>query len=65
MSDLKNFDRESIENIERMSRDQTVKKVSRDWIDKTGPYKYVYNWRWLGLPIIQLPADIVAIQEII
>lgn len=28
-------------------------------------YRYSYNFSWLGRPIIQIPADIVAMQEII
>jgi cephalosporin hydroxylase len=28
-------------------------------------YRYSYNFTWLGRPIIQLPQDIVAVQEII
>jgi len=28
-------------------------------------YNYSYQWSWLGLPIIQLPPDIVALQEIV
>ena len=28
-------------------------------------YQYAYLWTWMGMPIIQLPADIVTTQEII
>lgn len=28
-------------------------------------HRYTYLWSWLGLPIIQLPPDIVALQEIV
>ena len=28
-------------------------------------YDYPYLWSWMGVPIIQLPADIIATQEII
>lgn len=28
-------------------------------------YKYGYNFKWLGRPIIQMPTDIVALQELI
>jgi cephalosporin hydroxylase len=28
-------------------------------------YRYAYLWTWMGVPIIQLPADIMATQEII
>jgi cephalosporin hydroxylase len=29
------------------------------------PYKYVFNFSWLGRPIIQFPQDMVAMQELI
>lgn len=28
-------------------------------------YDYTYLWSWLGLPIIQMPADVLATQEVI
>jgi cephalosporin hydroxylase len=28
-------------------------------------HKYTYNFNWLGVPIIQLPQDIIALQELI
>lgn len=28
-------------------------------------YRYAYLWTWLGLPIIQLPADVLATQEVV
>jgi cephalosporin hydroxylase len=65
LNDLIRFEHDTLENIEKLSKDAEVKKISQKWIDKTGTYKYAYNWRWLGLPIIQLPADIVGTQEII
>ncbi|HEY4440345.1 MAG TPA: CmcI family methyltransferase [Candidatus Elarobacter sp.] len=33
-------------------------------IDAAG-HRYTYLWSWLGLPIIQLPPDVVALQEIV
>lgn len=65
MNDLKNFERESLENIKKIGEDQSLKELSNEWILKTNPYKYAYNWRWQGLPIIQFPQDIVVTQEII
>jgi cephalosporin hydroxylase len=65
LSNQASFDLESEQNISAMAADTAVTKVSQEWIDTTGQYRYVYNWKWLGLPIIQLPADIVATQEII
>jgi cephalosporin hydroxylase len=34
-------------------------------VERSAPYRYTYNFRWLGRPIIQAPQDIVALQEIV
>lgn len=52
-------------NVQRMGNDVDLLNLSREWIRKTGEYNYAYNFSWLGRPIIQLPQDIVAMQEII
>jgi cephalosporin hydroxylase len=65
LSDLKNFELESLASIRHLAADIDAQRISQQWIDITGPHRYVYNWRWMGLPIIQLPADVVALQEIV
>ncbi|MFA5771258.1 MAG: CmcI family methyltransferase [Thermoplasmata archaeon] len=39
--------------------------ISEQWLKVGWNEKYVYNFTWLGRPIIQLPEDIVRIQETI
>jgi cephalosporin hydroxylase len=39
--------------------------LSRLWVKCGWATKYSYNFSWMGRPIIQLPEDLVAIQEII
>lgn len=39
--------------------------MSRDWMVKAFQHRYMYNFAWMGRPIIQVPADIVAMQELI
>lgn len=39
--------------------------VSRAWLRLGWDLKYVYGFSWLGRPIIQLPEDVLAIQELI
>lgn len=40
-------------------------KISYDWLVASAKTKYSYKFSWLGIPIIQYPQDIVAMQEII
>ena len=65
MNEQRKYQQESHECIVSLSEDKDVKSISQQWIDKTGKHRYVYNWHWLGLPIIQLPQDIVVSQELI
>src|SRR5262249_37658305 len=39
--------------------------VSRAWLRAGWDSKYVYGFTWLGRPIIQLPEDLLRIQEVI
>lgn len=48
-----------------MARDGAVQKAAQDLLRLANPHRYSYNFDWLGLPIIQYPADIVAIQELL
>jgi cephalosporin hydroxylase len=64
------FDRADLEQQKRttalsQSRDPGLRKQALDFIVESDKYGYAYQWTWLGLPIIQMPADIVVTQEII
>src|SRR3954469_20722919 len=39
--------------------------VSRAWLRCGWDTKYVYGFSWMGRPIIQLPEDMLRIQEVI
>ncbi len=52
-------------NIKRLSEDPSLKRLSNQWIEAIVPHKYTYNFKWLGRPIIQIPQDMVAVQELI
>lgn len=39
--------------------------ISKVWLRAGWDIKYVYSFTWLGCPIIQLPDDLIRIQEVI
>ena len=39
--------------------------ISRAWLRAGWDTKYVYGFSWMGRPIIQLPEDMIRIQEVI
>jgi cephalosporin hydroxylase len=39
--------------------------ISREWVNVGWNEKYVYTFSWLGRPVIQLPEDLIRVQEAI
>lgn len=52
-------------NIAMMSQDRDFLGLSNVWIRECIRYNYAQNFTWLERPIIQVPQDIYALQEII
>jgi cephalosporin hydroxylase len=52
-------------NLAAIKEDGDLKALSRMWARAVGPYKYVYNFSWMGRPIIQTPQDVMAMQELV
>ena len=48
-----------------ISDPKAFKLISDIWLRSGWDTKYVYGFTWLGRPIIQLPEDIIRIQELI
>ena len=48
-----------------MSADPEVRSLDVALTTASDRHDYSYMWRWLGLPIIQMPTDVVLMQEII
>jgi cephalosporin hydroxylase len=59
------FTAEVAKNIETLKGAGDMQELSRLWFRMSAKLRYSYNFSWLGRPIIQLPTDIVALQEII
>ena len=55
----------SVSEIQAMASDPQVKRAAKDFLLHAARHKYTYAFSWLGRPIIQLPQDIVAVQELI
>lgn len=65
MNPIEEFYRERTRDIADMVNDENLQKLTISWLQAAGKYKYGYNFRWLDRPIIQLPGDILALQELI
>jgi len=67
---LMHDDREEFEQQRRqrclaLGRDREAFDQATDALLKIDRHGYAYMWTWLGLPIIQMPADVMATQEVI
>ncbi len=59
------FEAEKSATVATYSHDKEWQEASARWLDLAFGRRYMYHFTWLGRPIIQLPADIVAFQEVI
>ncbi len=59
------FESECAHNISGYALDTVWKKMSNEWLRRAFEQKYMYNFSWMGRPIIQTPIDMVAMQELI
>lgn len=48
-----------------MASDPTLQARAHDFLVAADRHNWSYQWSWLGLPVIQIPTDIVALQELI
>jgi len=44
---------------------EAFRLISREWLTVGWTQKYSYSFTWLGRPLIQLPEDVLRIQEVI
>lgn len=65
MDAIQQFEKEREERITRNENDEELKSLASQWLQQSMMKQYVYNFSWLGRPIIQSPQDMIALQEII
>lgn len=65
LSPVSLFAQERAERLQAYAVDTDFQQLSRQWLQKSMADKYVYNFDWLGRPIIQYPQDMWAVQDLI
>src|SRR3712207_8013490 len=63
VDEIEKFRLEVAENISKLREDEDLQALSRMWVRATSPFRYSYNFSWLGRPIIQFPQDVLAIDR--
>lgn len=64
-NDINLFNLSVEENIKNLGNSKKMQDLGVSFLRETRVFNYTYNFSWMGLPIIQSPQDIVAMQEII
>lgn len=65
MNPVDQFAHERHDRIANYAQDAAFQTLSREWLQASMQRQYVYNFDWMGRPIIQYPQDIVAVQELV
>lgn len=53
------------ENVRKIGEDREFIRLSNLWVQESIRHSYAQNFTWLGRPIIQVPQDVYAIQELV
>jgi cephalosporin hydroxylase len=61
--DRAEFEAEKLRKGAALAGDRETFNEATTLLYRLDKYDYAYLWSWLGVPIIQLPADIIATQE--
>jgi cephalosporin hydroxylase len=48
-----------------IAADPDLRAKTKAWLTALSRHKYVYQFTWMGVPVIQAPQDIVALQELV
>ena len=61
----KAFEAQCQTEIAGQGQDQKLVGLAKEFFNESARHKYSYHFSWMGRPIIQLPQDMMAMQEII
>lgn len=65
MTQVADFSCEVRSNVRGAAGDGDFLELTNVWLRRAIRHKYAHNFSWLGRPILQVPQDIYAIQEIV
>ncbi len=65
MDDRKKFQEEVGQEVQHMEKNTQLQAATKEWFEVATAANYSYHFSWMGLPIIQFPQDMVAMQELI
>ena len=58
-------DTDGVESSVGLFTSSAFEVISREWVRVGFALKYYHNFSWFGMPILQLPEDLVRLQEVV
>lgn len=65
LDSIQQFEEEQRENVRQLGMNNNIKNIGLQFSIEADKSRYLYNFNWLGRPILQFPQDIMALQELI
>ncbi len=65
VDDRVEFEKTKRQYAEDMAADKVTQAQALDVLTRSDRHNWSYQWSWLGVPIIQLPSDVLAAQEVV
>ncbi len=65
MDEIQKFQAEVDDQVKAIGDSEKLQALGTHFVNEVAPYRYCYNFSWMGRPIIQYPQDMIAMQEII
>ena len=62
---IASFEQECSDSVSKYPADEAWRQQSTRWLHRAFEQRYMYNFSCMGRPIIQLPTDMVVMQELI
>jgi cephalosporin hydroxylase len=59
------IEEEGLERRLNLYSDEAFEVISRQWVRVGWNQKYQYTFAWMGRPVIQLPEDLIRVQEVV
>ncbi|MBC8349859.1 MAG: class I SAM-dependent methyltransferase [Verrucomicrobia bacterium] len=65
MFDREEFEKKKRRDAKKQAENIELQKLALQFVAESDKHNYGYQWTWLGLPVIQMPSDMLVTQEII
>lgn len=65
MFDRLQYERDKELWISLLRENDSLRNIGLELVNQSNKLRYAYVWTWLGLPVIQMPEDLIKTQEVI